>query len=772
MLNYANLSDVEFEYLCQDIMQRKLGISLRRFAQGKDGGIDLTDNIKETTIIVQVKHYNLSSIDTLIRALKKEKDKLKSHNPNQYYICCSRNLTPENIKDLFLHFSDYMSSDKNIITLNEIEDFLQSAENNDILSKHYKLWIDSVGILQQIQNTDIFIDCEVLLSNIEKEKRFFVKTQVFEQALKCLEKNRALFITGNPGVGKTTTSKMLVLHYAALGYRVRFTTNTSDLRELKKSLSQDRNVKEIILVDDCFGQAYFKMRDSQNEDLLSLIKYVNISPNKLLILNSRITIFQEVKVLKPDLVKSMEDNEYKVFVLDMNALSDIEKAKIFYNHLFFNDTPIEYLNDIKKNHRYLNIIKHQNYNPRLISIICNPNRYKKIPPVDYYKFICQHLRNPHEIWRDEYEEKLSKTDRILLTTLYSLTDGTVSINLLKKCFEDRIENETDIDKTINQFQASLRRLTESFVSIVDEKGQKKIMVVNPSVNDYLDGRMRENPLEKRAIIEKAYSIQQFDKLLSTFDFDCFMENAIRNNKIHSYHFDNENQKVAFIAYYIGRLKIYNKNYEEYLKLYLSSPLHLHFKGHLHTKSFEIIKSLLGTDICQAYKLDKLIVGLGDIKPLFKLCKYDEIVSLINIISPFFKGNDRDSFIDVTAEVVKEAITDFADDIDADAYASNVDSAIRFATHEEYFDIDEAALEVEENAIESALSDIEYNIKKLPSDIIIDEHFIEDLCFGVNGAEELVQSYMEENDDDDDDDDSSRNINNSDAEIEYIFNRDK
>lgn len=211
MLNYANLSDVEFEYLCQDIMQKKLNISLRRFAQGKDGGIDLTDDVLQTNIIVQVKHYNLSSIDALIRSLKKEKEKIKIHKPKQYYICCSKNLTPENIKELFANFSEYMSSDKNILTLNEIEDFLQSPENQDVLNKHYKLWIDSVGILQQTQNTDIFIDCEVLLSNIEKEKRFFVKTQAFEQATKCLDKNKTLFITGNPGVGKTTTSKMLVL---------------------------------------------------------------------------------------------------------------------------------------------------------------------------------------------------------------------------------------------------------------------------------------------------------------------------------------------------------------------------------------------------------------------------------------------------------------------------------------------------------------------------------------------------------------------------------
>lgn len=43
MYNYANLSDYEFELLCRDIMEKKLGRSLRCFAPGKDGGVDIME---------------------------------------------------------------------------------------------------------------------------------------------------------------------------------------------------------------------------------------------------------------------------------------------------------------------------------------------------------------------------------------------------------------------------------------------------------------------------------------------------------------------------------------------------------------------------------------------------------------------------------------------------------------------------------------------------------------------------------------------------------
>ena len=62
MLNYANLNNMEFEALCKDIMEWMLGVSLRRFGPGKDGGVDLTDDVSNKTVVVQVKHYRNSPI--------------------------------------------------------------------------------------------------------------------------------------------------------------------------------------------------------------------------------------------------------------------------------------------------------------------------------------------------------------------------------------------------------------------------------------------------------------------------------------------------------------------------------------------------------------------------------------------------------------------------------------------------------------------------------------------------------------------------------------
>lgn len=184
MLNYHNLNDVEFEDLCKDIMEKILNTKLRVFAKGRDGGIDITDNTTTHNIVVQVKHYINSTFSDLRTSLRKEIPKVTELSPNEFYVCCGKTLTSNNIEEIYTMFSDYMESDKNILTLKEIDDFLSLPQNTDIFRKHYKLWLYSSNILSEIFNQDIFVDCESLLYGIENESKFFVQTSSYDICLK------------------------------------------------------------------------------------------------------------------------------------------------------------------------------------------------------------------------------------------------------------------------------------------------------------------------------------------------------------------------------------------------------------------------------------------------------------------------------------------------------------------------------------------------------------------------------------------------------------
>lgn len=778
MLNYANLNDVEFEALCRDIMERILGVGLRRFGSGRDGGVDLTDDVENKSIIVQVKHYIKSDVNALISTLKKELPKVNEHCPEQYYICCSRELSHFNVNELYQCFREYMASDSNIVTLIEIDNFLKRAENIDILKKHYKLWLDSTGILKEIHNDKIFVDCETFLYDVNELNKLFVRTSAFDRALKVLEDNHTLCIIGDPGIGKSITSKMLVLHYAADGYRVRYTTDVADLTTLKASLRDDSNAKEIILLDDCFGQAYFEMKSSQSTELISLIKYVKSHPNKILILNSRVTIFQEAKERQRELMRSLEREDFKVFVLDINNLSNEEKAKILYNHLAFSGIPDEYFQSVRKDHRYRGIVFHRNYNPRIIEFVCSSNRYKTVSADQYFSFVMKHLDNPHEMWKDEYDDRLQPVDRILLQTVYSLTGNLIKASLTRLCFERRIDSIPTIDKTLDQFNRSLQRLSEGFIKIVDYGGVKYLSMRNPSVNDFLDGRISKHSEERAELIRNICMPYQL-RLIPENERLSFALGLLQSGKIDSYIFEKEVgilSRTQFIGRCIILTGLCDNRYRRELQEYLISKgtAHSYFNSILPAKN-GALSNLLLQSVWDYYDLKEFFVESNHLYTFLNKLEFESAVEFISACDTRFNDKKRAYYIMQVEDYLSNAIKDFCD-VDASDYDFNIDveEAVQNATYTYNgsidVDEDEATESIEEEIREMVIGDLEDIIRQLPKNFW---HYLDDLDkddVSVSSADLLVEDYLTDPPGHYDPDDSKQHTDNNYSPVDAIFER--
>lgn len=771
MLNYANLNDMEFEALCKDIMERKLGISLRRFGPGRDHGVDLTDDVSTKSIIVQVKHYRNSTTEQLVRSLKNELPKVTELAPQQYYICCSRELSADNINALYQHFQVYMASDRHIVTLIEIDDFLKEEANRDILKKHFKLWLDSTGILEELFNDEIFVDCEALLSDVDELQKLFVRTSAFDKALKALESNQPLCIIGDPGVGKSITSKMLVLHYAALGYRVRYTTDVTDLKSLKKELRDDATTQEVILLDDCFGQAYFEMKSSQSSELVALIKYVKLHPNKVLILNSRVTIFQEARERQQDLVRCMDRKEFRVHVLDMNNLSGEEKAKILYNHLAFSGIPDEYFESIRINKRYYNIIFHRNYNPRIIEFVCNPNRYSKIPATLFFEYIMKQLDNPQEIWANEYDDRLQPADRILLQTIYSMTTTTVNADLVRRCFERRIAGIPTIDKTLDQYSRSLNRLNEGFIKIIDNRGSQELSMQNPSVNDFLDSRLREGTLERQELVASICTDKQL-RLIPEKDRLAYAVDLLQTGRIDAFIFAEPRHRSRFIARCILTaglfIQPYQSNLHDFLGMCGGNDYWLSMS---YSETASIVRNLRESSLWEFYHLKEFFSHPNNLTTLLERLSLDDAISVINTADSFFLDEECDMFVDQIENFLDNAITDYchvnAEDYD---YRLDIDATIKTTTHKgSQIDVDKVASVLDERVMEFVIDNLHYELSCLPSRF---DHYYWDVDYSgdveVYGAIELVENYLSDIADDNSHPDNNGNEYYS--PIDAIFER--
>lgn len=751
-MNYANLSDVEFEYLCKDVMSRKLSKKLERFGPGRDGGIDLSDTSHPREIIVQVKHYVRTDFSGLIRSLEKEVPKVKEQAPKHYYVCCSKELSPQNKTQIYELFSSFMDSTEDVITTLELDEFLEAPENSDILRKHYKLWLDSTNILTDVLANDIFVDSEALMSGIEDEVKLFVKTQAFDEAIAYLEKRNVLIIVGNPGVGKTVTSKMLVLYYAAQGYRVRYTSDGSDLKALKRSLSQSTKSKEVILLDDCFGQAYFNMKETQENELLALIKYVNINPNKLLIMNSRISIYHEAKDRTPDLVKSFDRREYRAYILDMECMSIEEKAKIFYNHLYFYGVPDKYFQSIRADKNYRKIVKHSNYNPRIIEFICTPRQFKAIEPAKFASFVMSCLDKPERIWRNEYERRLAEVDRLFLTTIYSLSDTPVPFDMVKQCFEYRISQNPLLDPSVNHFDQTLNRLTNSMVKIVDSKGGKMLSAANPSVNDFLRAHLSINVPEERSLIADSNSVRQLKRLLDVGAYETRISNLFADYSILSFVFEDELQKSGFITAWCAKHQIYDTVYCPYISDYLFNIRDINMYESERASMVSILEGLFQEEFCTFYGLSKVICDISRFHEIFENLQLDEIVEVINHIDWMVDGSGRKLYVSMVQGILRESIETYCHDVPADNYDGSISDIVEEFCYDDetggHIDADAAVSFLEDKIKDTVLDDLLAILSTLPTDINPDNVLYSEASISVDGAETVILNYLHDDYDDD------------------------
>ena len=263
--NFTNLSPYDFELLTRDLLKATQEVRLRAFAPGRDEGIDLRGwqaGRPNNRIIVQCKHMIGSTFAVLRNAVKAEKvklDKMKQ-KPSRYILSTTKTLTARNIDELLNILSPYCKSSDDIIDGGSIEEML--SQNEDILRRHYKLWITSTPVLQRVLNAGIYNRSESYLEGLLARSRTFVQPDAFAKALEILKKNHSCIISGPPGVGKTTLADMLCLEYLANDFEL--IVVSEDVLEADSVYGH--KPKQIFIYDDFLGRTDLGEKLGKNED--------------------------------------------------------------------------------------------------------------------------------------------------------------------------------------------------------------------------------------------------------------------------------------------------------------------------------------------------------------------------------------------------------------------------------------------------------------------------------------------------------------------------
>ncbi|MCH5238329.1 MAG: hypothetical protein J1E95_11125, partial [Muribaculaceae bacterium] len=602
--------------------------------------IDLCDDIDKPQVVIQAKHY--SKYSDLKSVLKKELEKVKALKPHRYILCTSLELTLTQRKEILGLFVGFMKDGSDIVDGTEINAFLEKEENIDILNKNFKVWLCSSSMLEILKNRAVFFDSDDLIMTIKKQLPLFVSTKCFFKAREVLDKLGIIIITGAPGVGKSTVSRMLLLEYANKQYSVRYTTDNK-IDRLKEALSADRDKKEIILLDDFLGQNYLNLRETLPNEIKTLVSYVARNRNKKLILNTRITILNEAEQKSQPFSELIDEYSENRYLIDLNKMPKLERAQILYNHIYFKGLPEEYFAQVVKNRNYIRIVEHKNYNPRIIEFVTNKRQYESTPAENYFQFVMDKLNNPSDVWHDEFRNRMDVSDRIFMNTLYSLTNTSVKTDILKKAFERRLKDES-IDTSGDVFNETFKRLTSSLIKTTG----KIVGVINPSVNDYLKSQLRNNTPEQLKIIKNAVFYEQAVKMAVSEDAKSEFNRRFVNGELLSL------KTIEKDIYYYHFEAIVTSNVKDnrFKEIFVKAVENLKFNIYYTPYISQLIKNFFCGGFIQFYQLESTVFTKSFIESSIKLLNYQDLTTVCNepLAEYFRQGGDASVF-----EIVQETI---------------------------------------------------------------------------------------------------------------------
>lgn len=562
--DFSKLNDREFETLAASVIEKEVKKKVEIFKSGRDGGVDGRFWISEAKEgIIQCKHYFETPYPQLISKLKtEESDKVKKLNPGKYIFVTSKKLSRINKQEIKEIFHPYIHTEEDIWGIEDLNAFLSKKENQDIVERNYKLWITSTSVLDFLYNNAIKGRSRSTIMEIKEKTHKYVVTENHNKGLKILEVNNVIILTGEPGIGKTTLADNLAIHYLAKGFE--FCDIEENISEAESLLRENEKKKILFYCDDFLGSnMYDAISNKKDSHIIKFINRIKKDKSKKFILTSRTNILNKAYSLSHIFQNlKIRDNE---FLLTIENLSSIDKAKILYNHIYHSSLPKKFIDIIYLEKRYKEIIKHRNFNPRIIEFITDSSLIGDLKPENYWSYISRSLNKPEIIWADYFQNQTDDCVRAL-TYLTVFNNGKISEDNLRNSYNLFLNIHTVNlgDYSDKSFEAVRKLATRSLLNRNQiEENKYEYVLFNPSIADFVLSTYSNEidlicnilkSLDNEVSIDYLHALLRSNKISNSYSsrilenlFDYFFERKLKDEDwdflIALCYFDFFNEKI-------------------------------------------------------------------------------------------------------------------------------------------------------------------------------------------------------------------------------------
>jgi hypothetical protein len=480
--NFTSLSSQDFEELTRDLLQAEWEVALEAFKAGRDRGIDLRYSPGSGgKTIIQCKHYVGSGFAKLLGHLRDcERPKIEKLRPNRYVVVTSVALTPDNKDEIARTLHPFILNVKDIVGAADIEGLL--SRHPAVERANFKLWLTSTEVIERVLHNAEVCQTEFEVERIRQKLPLFVQCSAFPRAMKLLDESRIVVISGIPGIGKTTLAEMLLYTHLEQGYEP--VVIKAEIAEGKRFFKKE--AKRIFYYDDFLGQIYLGDRHdylggNQDAALTDFMEMIQGSSHARLILTTREHILHAALRMSERLARNPMLQQR--CILELTDYSYADKARILYNHLYFSKLPVSYKSSVLEEHYFLDIIKHENFNPRLIEWLSTALRQREVPVNHYREYISRLLESPIDIWDGAFRNQISHAARHLLLSFFTL-GGSVNVADLEPAFRSlHCHSAAKYNKAIapGDFRGALRELDGAFLSYKSGRAS----YLNPSIRDFI-----------------------------------------------------------------------------------------------------------------------------------------------------------------------------------------------------------------------------------------------------------------------------------------------